>query len=171
MNVGGHNRVSMADLRDVFVDLGFTGVASVIQSGNIVFESSPPDRASTAAIIEAVERRFDVHVPVTLRTAATFTAAVEAHPFDFGEVEAKFHHIMFLATPAPLDAAQRLDERVDGDDIAVIGSEVHVRYRNGSGRARFSVDWVDRQLGTVATARNLPTCRKVVDLLQVGPTG
>lgn len=159
----------MVELRELFTGLGFTNVASVIQSGNIVFDSPHSDTETSDAIVYAVRQNLNLNVPVTLRSATTFTAAVQAHPFAVDEVEAKFHHIMFLAESAPHDAVERLTQRADGDDFAVIGSEVHVRYRNGSGRARFTVGWVDRQLGTVATARNLPTCQKVADLFRVGP--
>lgn len=169
VNVGGHNRVPMAELREVFTQLGYTGVGSVIQSGNVVFDSAATDSEASVAISDAVRHRFDLRVPITLRTADAFAAAVEAHPFPPGEVEAKFHHIMFLTEPAPGDAAERLGERADNDDFAVIGSEVHVRYNQGSARARFNVGWVDGQLATVATARNLATCQKVADLIEAPP--
>jgi uncharacterized protein (DUF1697 family) len=38
--VGGHSKVSMADLRNVCAEIGFPGVDSYIQSGNLVFDAS-----------------------------------------------------------------------------------------------------------------------------------
>ena len=51
INVGGRNRVAMADLRLIATDLGYTDVATYIQSGNLLFSSDdsagpagrPPD--------------------------------------------------------------------------------------------------------------------------------
>ena len=43
INVGGRNRVAMADLRDLVSSLGFGDVTTYVQSGNVVFTG--PDRA------------------------------------------------------------------------------------------------------------------------------
>lgn len=40
INVGSNNRIRMADLRNVFQDLGFTDVQTYIQSGNVIFRSA-----------------------------------------------------------------------------------------------------------------------------------
>ncbi len=157
----------MADLREELQLLGFTWVATVVQSGNIVFESTQSDRAAKATLVDLLLSRFDVRAPITLRTKEGLATALDSHPFERGVVDPKFHHIMFLTDPAPADADLRLADRVDGDDFAVIGNEVHVLYRNGSARARFNVDWVGRTLDTVATARNLPTCEKVLSAFEM----
>ncbi|HEU5420497.1 MAG TPA: DUF1697 domain-containing protein, partial [Streptosporangiaceae bacterium] len=39
INVGGRNKVAMADLREIVESLGHTDVATYIQSGNVVFTS------------------------------------------------------------------------------------------------------------------------------------
>jgi Protein of unknown function (DUF1697) len=49
INVGGRNRVAMADLRQVVLDLGHTDVATYIQSGNVVFTSKKADTATKRA--------------------------------------------------------------------------------------------------------------------------
>lgn len=43
INVGGHNKVAMSDLRNMLADLGFTSVKSLLQSGNLVFQSDRLD--------------------------------------------------------------------------------------------------------------------------------
>jgi uncharacterized protein (DUF1697 family) len=53
INVGGRNRVAMADLRTVVLGLGYTDVATYIQSGNVVFTG---EEAETAMIAAALER-------------------------------------------------------------------------------------------------------------------
>src|SRR3546814_15546585 len=54
INVGGRNKVSMADLRAALEDDGLQSVRTYIQSGNVLFESDEPqasledrDRKST----------------------------------------------------------------------------------------------------------------------------
>ena len=40
VNLGSHNKVAMSDLRELAAGLGFTGAATVLQSGNLVFEGA-----------------------------------------------------------------------------------------------------------------------------------
>src|ERR1700730_14408168 len=55
INVGGHNLGAMSDLRQLFADLGFPGAKSLLQSGNVVFES--PQAADAE-----VERRLEKEI-------------------------------------------------------------------------------------------------------------
>ncbi len=52
INLGGRNRVAMADLRTVVTSLGHTDVATYIQSGNVVFTSTQTDTAAIATALE-----------------------------------------------------------------------------------------------------------------------
>ena len=38
INVSGQKKILMADLKNLFIELGFTNVQTYIQSGNVVFE-------------------------------------------------------------------------------------------------------------------------------------
>src|SRR5436190_5014993 len=62
INVGGSNKVAMADLRDVVASLGHTGVSTYIQSGNVLFTArggAGQDSAALAADLErAIEQAF-----------------------------------------------------------------------------------------------------------------
>ena len=40
INVGGHKKILMADLRELFEKLNFKNVKTYIQSGNVVFHST-----------------------------------------------------------------------------------------------------------------------------------
>lgn len=165
INVGGHNRVPMAELRAGLETIGFTDVATIIQSGNVVFATDRDAEDDIAAIRALTAERFGVDVPVLVREATDFAAALAAHPFPVGELEPKMHHVVFLAGPAPADAAERLGDHRPGTEFVVDGREIHVRYPGGSGRSTFTIDLIDRRLETVATGRNLPTCTKIAALL------
>lgn len=160
INVGGHNKIPMAELRTVFESLACTDVMSIIQSGNVCFSGD----VEAAEIRTAVAARFDVDVPVLLRTAAEIDAALAAHPFPLGEIEPKLHHIIFLADPAPDDTADLLGDH-SPDEYVAIGSELHVRYPEGSGRSKLANALVDRRLDTISTSRNLPTGQKIAAAL------
>ena len=52
VNLGSHNKVSMADLKDLLVDLGMSNPQSVVQSGNLVFESTARPTAALEKLLE-----------------------------------------------------------------------------------------------------------------------
>ena len=76
INVGTRNRVPMAELRSKLADEGYAGVATVLQSGNVVVstESDRPDEVA-GAMQRLLSDEFDVNVPCVVRTANSAPAA------------------------------------------------------------------------------------------------
>jgi uncharacterized protein (DUF1697 family) len=81
INVGGRNRVAMADLREVVLGLGHTEVATYIQSGNVVFTSEEADTARIAAALErAIAKHLGVRPTVVVLTRAELAQVVADNP-------------------------------------------------------------------------------------------
>ena len=59
INVGGKNKVAMAQLRQELTELGLEKVETYINSGNIFFTSTAPK----AQLVEKLETFFEVHYP------------------------------------------------------------------------------------------------------------
>ena len=59
INVGGKNKVVMAQLRQELTELGLEKVETYINSGNIFFTSTAPK----AQLVEKLEAFFAVHYP------------------------------------------------------------------------------------------------------------
>ena len=83
VNVGGKNKLPMADLRDIFTAAGCAAVQTYIQSGNVVFEAAP-DLAERAPeiVTEAVRRRFGYETAVVVRSSEELRQVVASNPFD-----------------------------------------------------------------------------------------
>ncbi|MEO8739597.1 MAG: DUF1697 domain-containing protein [Casimicrobiaceae bacterium] len=78
VNVGAAKRVPMADLRALLAALGYTGVQTLLHSGNAVFESS--GRSTTAhsrRIQTALAETLGVAAPVIVKSGKEI-AAIEA---------------------------------------------------------------------------------------------
>lgn len=117
INVGGKNKIPMADLRDLFEKAGHTEVASYIQSGQVVFTSGTPAAALEADLERAITERFDLQVPVVVVTHAKLRTVVRKAPAGFGQSPDTFHSdVIFLKkplTPAKAMDVVRLREGVD----------------------------------------------------------
>lgn len=95
VNVGGAKRVPMAQLRALLSDLGYTGVATLLNSGNAVFGAARGTPASHAAqIAGAIRARLKLEVPVVVRSAREFSAVIAENPIPAREPD----HSRFLVT-------------------------------------------------------------------------
>src|SRR5262245_45462711 len=82
VNVGGRNKIAMADLRDLFGVLGLPGAKSLLQSGNLVFESDRRTDASLENLLETeTAKRLGVSVDYFIRTAREWAATIANNPF------------------------------------------------------------------------------------------
>ena len=81
INVGRANRVTMADLRSLFADLGYTGVRTLLNSGNVIFDAPLTDPSEVSARVEqALHTRLNISARVIVLTAAELKAVVDGNP-------------------------------------------------------------------------------------------
>jgi len=77
VNVGKSKRVPMADFRALLGDLGYSGVATLLNSGNAVFRASKGSPARHAAdIAAAISNRLSVEVLVIVKSARELASIV-----------------------------------------------------------------------------------------------
>jgi uncharacterized protein (DUF1697 family) len=171
INVGGRNKVPMADLRAAVEDAGHTDVATYIQSGNVVFSSTRP-RAEVEADLESVlERRFGFPLVVVVRSRAQLRAVVEHAPRGFGKRPDEYHSdVIFLRSPLTPARAMKIVELRDEVDQAWTGKGVLYFARLSARRTQSKMSKI---VGTpeyaLMTIRNWSTTTKLLGLL--GETG
>ena len=82
INVGGHKKIKMADLRRGFGSWGFTDVKTLLASGNVAFSAEETQCDALADSIETgIESTFGFEVGVIVRTIASIRDLVSANPF------------------------------------------------------------------------------------------
>ena len=124
INVGGKNLVKMAELRDNFEDMGFDGVATYIQSGNVLFRAPRQKREDLAALVESeLSRRFGIELKVVLLTEAQLKGVVDAAPRRFG-ADTHLSDVLFVRRPLTAKKAFSLVEMREGVDRAWAGKGV-----------------------------------------------
>lgn len=169
VNVGGRNRLPMAELRAELSGLGLESVATVLQSGNAVFAGDRPRDEIASAIEGRIREAFGLSVAVLLRTADELGEIARANPFLAAEPDEALLHVAFLDRVPDAAASARLDPgRSPPDAFALRGSEVYLHYPHGSGRSRLNVDYLERTLGVRATARNWRTVTRLVEAARAG---
>ncbi len=93
VNVGKGNRVPMAGFKQMLEELGYTGVRTLLNSGNAVFSSAARSGVKHAhSIAVELEKRFDVATPVIVKSAVELSAVIRNNPM----VPAEDQHSRFL---------------------------------------------------------------------------
>jgi len=164
INVGGRNRLAMADLAAAFAAEGCSEVRTYIQSGNVLFLAPAARVAAVAVAVEgAIAGRFGFRTPVVIRSAAELARVARANPFLLAGADPATLHVAFLAGPPDAGRVAALDPRRSPPDaFAVRGREVYLHLPNGVARSRLTNAWLDAALGTISTVRNW---RTVLELL------
>ncbi|MET7302466.1 DUF1697 domain-containing protein [Embleya sp. NPDC005575] len=165
VNVGGHRRVPMADLRRVLTELGYAEVKTLLQSGNAVFEAAEQPTADLVAAIEAkLVGEFGFAVDVMVRSGAELRAVVAANPLEVSDpVRFAVAFLSPAADPAVLDA---VDPDSYAPDLLRVGEhELYMYFPNGLGKARLS-PILTRKLGDKATVRNWNTVTKLLAMVE-----
>ncbi|MGV9001379.1 MAG: DUF1697 domain-containing protein [Candidatus Saccharimonadaceae bacterium] len=101
INVGGKNKVSMAELRNCFEALGFKNVSTYINSGNVLFETKKSDKARLVLQCEAaIEATTGFHIVCSVISADDLRAAMEHVPKWWGVDKESTNNALFIIAPA-----------------------------------------------------------------------
>lgn len=168
INVGGANRIRMADLRALLEGLGHTDVETYLQSGNAAFTPADPAARESAVrrqLEQAITDELGLQVDVMVRTHAELAAVLARHPFEDRTDDPKQLHVSFLPeVPEPDRVAALEPPAGEGIELAVHGRELYLYTPQGLGRTKLTSAVLDRRLGVRGTARNWRTVTELVKL-------
>lgn len=165
VNLPGHNKIGMADLKALVVGLGFEDAQTLLASGNIVFTGGSK---TTAALEQALERTAAKHLGVKtdffVRTATEWQAIIEGNPFPT-EAKADPSHLLAFVTKHEVSTAAvtALQKSIIGREVVRAKSRcAYIVYPDGIGRSKLTTALIEKTLGTRGTARNWNTVLKLL---------
>ena len=184
INVGGRNKVPMADLREVVTSLGHTGVTTYIQSGNVLFSTAETDTAKLAAALEAaIEDRFGIWASVVVLSREELAEVLASNPYP-DEPNPKLVHVVFLNGKPPNDLLDRIAAAESAaaakgsrDTAQAAGRVLFLHTPDGFGTSELAqalfriigVPGKQKKPGPAATARNWATATKLLSLCEEKP--
>jgi len=164
VNVGGKNKLPMAQLQQLLRGLGATQVSTYIQSGNALCDA-PIGGPPLGPALEEALRSIGLAVPVVALSPAELRAAIADNPFPD---ETTALSLAFLREEPGAERVATLEpNRSPGDRFAVIGRVVYLHQPGGVGRSKLTASWLDQRLGTVATARNWATVQALAEAMGI----
>jgi len=177
INLGGHNKVAMAELRELVSSLGHADVATYIQSGNVVFTSDQSDTAALAAALEqAIATSLSVPCRVVVLSREELAQVARDNPYPDEQNLRAVHAVFLSGDPGPdvaerVAAAQQIAEKQGSSDTAqLIGHTIFLHTPDGYGRSDLAAALVklgQKKTDTVTgTARNWATVTKLLSMCE-----
>jgi uncharacterized protein (DUF1697 family) len=164
VNVGGTGKVAMADLAKLLVRLRFTGVKTLLQSGNAVFASpEAADAALEAKLEAAVAKSLGVTTEFFVRSAREWNAIIANNPYPDAAKNDPSHLVVmtFKSAPKAADVAALQAAIAGRETVTAIGKNAYFVYPDGIGTSKLTNAVIERKLGRNGTARNWNTVLKL----------
>ena len=145
-------------------ELGYTDVATYINSGNLIFDSPKKAAELEREISAAISKRFGTSIDVAVRTPAQLKKILADNPYPDGSPSQVT--VAFLTKAAPAAAKQRVGAMAtEAEPFTFAGSEVYVHYSNGIGKSKLAEKF-SSVIGVSSTVRNINTVTKVLALCE-----
>ncbi|MGB2685859.1 MAG: DUF1697 domain-containing protein [Olleya sp.] len=166
INVGGHNKIKMLDLRQVLSDIGFNDVKTYIQTGNIILKTDLKDKAIiTSKIEESILDHFGFNIPTLVKTKADLDLILKKCPFTDVEKESSYFALLYNApSQSQITALSNYD--FPNEKFTITNQCIYLYSSVGYGRTKANSNFFETKLKIKATARNFKTLTKVVSLIK-----
>ena len=167
VNVGGKNKIKMAELRRLLEAMGLDRVQTYIQSGNIVFESNDKEELLQKKIERKIEEEFGFSVSVVLRTAVELEKIIRNCPFSekaVSEAEdsavGESLYVALLLESPPQEAIERLNNyKNEYETFQAENREIYLLFYHSIRNSKLANQL--QKLGTPVTVRNWKTLNKL----------
>jgi uncharacterized protein (DUF1697 family) len=166
VNVGGHNKLPMAELRAALGESGFGQVRTLLQSGNVVLDCPRARRRGLPVEIESIlHEHFAIRTKVVVRDVGELAEAIASDPLIASVSDPARHLVGFASGTPAMERSETLNDGDFGDDlIRVVGGHVYMWCPKGLSASPFFKMDLDRLLGVTVTARNWRTVNALHEL-------
>ncbi|WP_274365687.1 DUF1697 domain-containing protein [Paenibacillus thermotolerans] len=172
INVGGKNKIKMADLRSTLETIGLRQVQTYIQSGNILFASDEEVQPLREKIEQGIVNGFGISSSVILRTAAEWERIIRDCPFTEAEIaeadaasDAESFYVLLLQEAVTEEAIDRIKGyQAEGEQYRATGREIYFLFHHSVRDSKLASNL--HKLGGPQTMRNWNTMRKLAELAE-----
>lgn len=164
INVGGHRKILMADLKELYLSLGFEDVRTYIQSGNVGFTSKKNVLISELEQLleKAIFEKFGFDVPVLVRNSEEIQLVEQQNPF-LNDADEEQLHVTFLGSAVSENQIENLKLALYlPDKCVVIGKEAFICCAGKYSDSKLTNKFFESKLKMTATTRNWKTVKQLV---------
>lgn len=163
INVSGKNKILMADLKELFINLGCESVVTYLQSGNVVYQSTTA--ISAEDIQSAISKQFGLEVPVLIIAADQLKTLIQNNPFIKKGADPAHCYVTFLwESPDEGTTSNCTLPANETGRFSLEENLIYVCCPDGYGRTKIHTVFFEKKLGLLATTRNWKTVNALLEL-------
>ena len=166
INVGGHKRILMNDLKTLFEIQGFTGIRTYIQSGNVLFHSTWI--TDPASVIEThLQEHYGWDVPVFCYTIKKLKSIMKTFPFTEEHPDPlgnRTYLTLFKTEPKNTESVNKFVHPTE--KLVYSGKAAWIYCPGGYGKSKLSNSFLEQKLNLKGTTRNLRTMNMMVQMAE-----
>ncbi|MFD0863542.1 DUF1697 domain-containing protein [Sungkyunkwania multivorans] len=166
INVGGHKKIKMADLRALLTGDGLECVQTYIQSGNIIFQAKSETNDLADRIMSLIKNSFGFEVPVMIYTTEQLENIIKNCPFE-GEKRANSYFTLLQNSPTRAKRSELMGVSFPDEEFHLVDSCIYSFCAHGYRNAKLNNNYFEKKLEMAATTRNLKTMRKLLEMSQI----
>jgi uncharacterized protein (DUF1697 family) len=171
INVGGKNKLAMAELKSCLEERGFSTVRTYIASGNVILQSEKNEKSIKDEIEKIIPQKFKLDselIKVLVLSQRTLAAIIAAKPKGFGEQPKKYHSDVIFLIDISVPKARLVFDPKEGVDSITKGKGVIYSQRLSAERTKSRLGKI---IGTPAykcmTIRSWSTVVKLLELSSI----
>ena len=169
INVNGQKTIRMADLQTHLGELGWQGIRTYVQSGNVIFSTANEDAGHLARKITwKLQDKYGFEVPTLVLDPENMLQVIHYNPYvrDPATITDRLY-VTFLFDRPHEDRVRELRQiEQSGEHFTVEDQIIYLYYPDGYGRALMDNNAFERALKVKATTRNWKTVNKLYELAQ-----
>ncbi len=164
INVGGHKKILMTDLRMLFEKLDFKNVRTFIQSGNVMFHTDEVNTTKMECKIkDQILSDFGYDVTVLVKTPSEIKSILNQCPF-IGEKKEGSYFTLFNKSPNSESIELMNKISYPNEEFLITNSCIYFYSSLGYGNVKFNNNLFEKKLGVSSTSRNFRTLSKLIEL-------
>lgn len=172
INVGGHNKLQMSELRTSLESLGLRDVKTYIQSGNVLFGCNESAEILQPMIQSKIEEDFGISSAVIIRTKEELHQIICQCPFNEEEISKAassskgeaLHVALLQETPSAAGVINLSGYANEREHCAVIGRNVYLLFHDSIHNSKLGNQL--KKMGVPATVRNWKTLSKLLSMAE-----
>jgi uncharacterized protein (DUF1697 family) len=163
INVGGNRKIDMGDLRKFFERLQYKNVSTILNSGNVIFETAESSVKKITEVLEAgLTKQFNYPARVIVYHISNVEKVIDKYPFNTDEANNQ-HYVVFLSSDIGNELVKAVETDKKIEEVAIGDGVVYWKVAKGSTlKSNFGVLIAKAKYKEHNTVRNINTLRKVV---------
>lgn len=160
INVGGHRKIPMAELKAELNSKGFEFVKTYIQSGNIYLHSKLESKEVETLIEQIIANHFEFDVPTFVVSKNRLAEILSEIPFL--ESEGEIYFTLYKGEISNENIHKLKSIHAIQDEIKITKNCIYLLCKNGYGNTKLSNPFLEKSFKIVATTRNRKTMETMV---------